>query len=65
MNVRLMGLDSCKKQQEFEMEEIRSYMSEDETLGQASGSVEPTARRVIEKTSRDTSRLARDMESKN
>jgi len=54
MNVRLMGLDSCKKQQEFEMEEIRSYMSEDETLGQ-----------VIEKTSRDTSRLARDMESKN
>jgi len=54
MNVRLMGLDSCKKQQEFEMEEIQEYMSEEETLGQA-----------MEKTSRDTRRLARAMESKN
>ncbi len=48
-----MGPVSCKKPEEAEVEEIKAYMSEEETLGQA-----------MKKTSRDTRRLARSIESK-
>ncbi|MFQ5687703.1 MAG: hypothetical protein ACE5GV_13695 [Candidatus Scalindua sp.] len=49
----LLGPVSCKKPEETEVEEIKSYMSGEETLGQA-----------MKKTSRDTRRLARAIESK-
>ncbi len=48
-----MGPVSCKKPEEAEVEEIQAYMSEEETLGQA-----------MKKTSRDTRRLSRAIESK-
>ncbi len=48
-----MGPVSCKKPEVAEVEEIQAYMSEEDTLGQA-----------MKKTSRDTRRLARAIESK-
>jgi hypothetical protein len=48
-----MTFVSCKKPQEVEVEEIDAYMSEEENLGQA-----------MKKTSRDTRRLARALESR-
>ena len=53
LTVILVGPVSCKKSEEAEVEEIQAYMSEEETLGQA-----------MKKTSRDTRRLARAIESK-
>ena len=53
MTVMLAGPVSCKKQEEVGVEEIQAYMSEEDTLGQA-----------MKKTSRDTRRLARAIESK-
>ena len=53
LTVILVGPVSCKKPEEAEVEEIQAYMSEEETLGQA-----------MKKTSRDTRRLARAIESK-
>ncbi len=53
LTVILVGPVSCKKLEEAEVEEIQAYMSEEETLGQA-----------MKKTSRDTRRLARVIESK-
>ncbi|MFQ5964172.1 MAG: hypothetical protein ACE5KZ_07805 [Candidatus Scalinduaceae bacterium] len=44
---------SCKKSEEIEVEEIRAYMSEEESLGAA-----------MKKTSRDVRRLARAVESR-
>ena len=48
-----MVFSSCKKAEEVEVEEIHAYMSEEESLGQA-----------MKKTSRDTRRLARALESR-
>jgi hypothetical protein len=53
ITVMLAGLVSCKRPKEAEVEEIQAYMSEEDTLGQA-----------MKKTSRDTRRLARAMESR-
>ncbi len=46
------ALVSCKKAEEVEVEEIHAYMSEEESLG-----------RAMKRTSRDTRRLARALES--
>jgi hypothetical protein len=53
LTVIFVGPVSCKKPEAVEVEEIPAYMSEEKTLGQA-----------MKKTSRDTRRLARAMESK-
>ncbi len=53
LTVILVGPVSCKKPEEAEVGEIKAYMSEEETLGQA-----------MKKTSRDTRRLAGAIESK-
>ena len=53
LTVILAGPVSCKKQGDVEVGEIKAYLSEEETLGQA-----------MKKTSRDTRRLAIAMESK-
>lgn len=47
-----MVFSSCKKAEEVEVEEIHAYMSEEENLG-----------RAMKRTSRDTRRLARALES--
>ncbi len=48
-----MVFSSCKKAEEAEVEEIHEYMSEEESLG-----------RAMKRTSRDTRRLARALESR-
>ncbi len=48
-----MVFSSCKKAEEVEVEEIHAYMSEEESLG-----------RAMKRTSRDTRRLARALESR-
>ncbi len=53
MPVMFAGLFSCKKSEEVEVEEIKAYMSEEKTLD-----------RAMKKTSRDTRRLARALESR-
>ncbi len=52
MPVVFAGIFSCRKADENAVEEIKAYMSGEETLG-----------RAMKKTSRDTRRLARALES--
>lgn len=53
MSVVLTGLISCKKSEDVEVEEIEAYLSEEESL-----------ERAMKRTSRDTRRLAKAIETK-